>query len=157
MIRSRRWTSLSILASMAVLAIATRAVSRDLEILPTPATAAGVIHVDGPHVVHGGCCESVCGHCSPRAHHKYRLSARRALKCQGSVELCMHVVNPNCCGCPVEIPMCVPACCVEPPVVHCDRGLFGRGVVCLDWPCCGYSARVIFMHNGMIDVIYTGR
>jgi hypothetical protein len=107
-------------------------------------------------VAHADCCVEACGHFSPDAHHRYRLSARRALRCEGSVELCMHVMNPACCGCPVEIPMCVPACCAaEPPVVKNDRGLFGRGVVCFEWPCCGYSARVVFKHIGHVDVVYT--
>ena len=38
-----------------------------------------------------------------------------------------------------------------------DCGIFGRGVVCFDWPCCGYSARVVFKHSGQIDVVYTAR
>jgi hypothetical protein len=116
------------------------------------------VHLDSPHVAHGGCCVQTCGHCSPDAHHKYRHSARRVLKCEGSIELCMHVLNPDCCGCPVEIPMCVPTCCAgEPPVVCNDRGLFGRGIVSFEWPCCGYAAKVVFKRHGKIDVVYTAK
>ena len=128
----------------------------DLEVLPAPAPA--VVPVEGPHVVHDECCGHICDHCSPDAQHRYRLSARRLLKREGSLELCMHVVNPKCCGLPVEIPMCLPACCAtEPPVVETDRGLLGRGIVCFEWPCCGYSARVVFKHNGRVHVVYRAR
>lgn len=130
--------------------------ARDLELIPAPAPA--VVPGGVPHVVHEACCVETCGHCAPDTHHKYRLSARRALKCEGSIELCMHVVNPACCGRPVEIPMCVPACCAgQAPIVNHGQGLFGRGVVCIEWPCCGYSARVVFKHNGKIDVNYTAQ
>jgi hypothetical protein len=27
----------------------------------------------------------------------------------------------------------------------------------LDWPCCGYSARVVFKAHGKVDVIYTAQ
>jgi hypothetical protein len=153
MLRTRLTKCSLALAIVASGALAAGAAIRSVEVLPTPE----VVHAHGPHVAVGACCVDLCGHCGPAAHHKYRLSARRALKCEGPIEVCMHVIDPACCGCPVEIPMCIPACCVEPPVVSADRGLFGRGVVCLEWPCCGYSARVVFKHHGKIDVIYTAR
>lgn len=147
---------LALLAAIALGTTASHGESRDLEVLPAPVP--GAVHVEGPHVAHDACCIETCGHCAPAAHHKYRLGARRALKCFGSLELCMHVVNPACCGLPVEIPMCVPTCCAaEAPVVNSRRGLFGRGVVCFEWPCCGYTARVVFKHVGAIDVVYRAR
>jgi hypothetical protein len=141
-------------AALVLGTLAAKAARQNVEIVPPPS---GTIIEGTPHVAHGDCCTQTCGHCAPEAHHKYRLTARRTLKCQGSVEVCMHVVNPACCGCPVEIPMCIPACCTEPPTVSSDCGLFGRGIVCFDWPCCGYSARVVFKHSGHIDVVYTAR
>jgi hypothetical protein len=54
--------------------------------------------------------------------------------------------------------MCIPTCCAgEPPVVDSGRGFLGRGVVCFEWPCCGYSARVVFKHTGRIHVVYSAR
>lgn len=143
-----------LLVSAAVVlgSLAAEAAGQQVEVVPVPA---GMVVQEEGHVVQGACCEDTCGHCGPNIHHKYRLTARRALRCQGSVKVCMHVVNPACCGCPVEIPMCIPCCCTEPPKVSSDCGLFGRGIVCFDWPCCGYSARVVFRHTGDIKVVYT--
>lgn len=129
---------------------------RDLELLPSPAPV--VVPADGPHLAHAGCCGKTCGHASADVHHRYRPSARRTLKREGSLEVCMHVVNPACCGLPVEIPICLPACCAgEPPAVDTGRGFLRRGVVCFEWPCCGYSARVVFKHNGRVHVVYSAR
>ncbi|HXT59031.1 MAG TPA: hypothetical protein VN699_10355 [Pirellulales bacterium] len=74
--------------------------------------------------------------------------------CAPSVETVLTVNNPCTC-CPVQIPVCLPACCSGEPTVCCGRGLLGRTVVTYDW-CCGFSVTVRFLHSGDIVVVTRG-
>lgn len=96
--------------------------------------------------------------CCPRPRIDYRThrSARKMLRCQGDMQTVVVAENPaDCCACPVEVPMCIPACCTGLPSWTSDRGLLGRGIVEYCWPC-GFSAKVVFKHNGDIKVRYRG-
>jgi hypothetical protein len=74
--------------------------------------------------------------------------------CAPSVETVLTVNDPCTC-CPVQIPVCLPACCSGEPTVCCGRGLLGRTVVSYDW-CCGFSVTVRFLHSGDIVVVTRG-
>ena len=56
------------------------------------------------------------------------------------------------CSChSVQVPVCVPGCCTEPPSVVCRRGLFGRSVTEFTW-CCGYRVRIVLTRGNKIVV-----
>jgi hypothetical protein len=93
------------------------------------------------------CCLAPCIKYVTRGHHK---------DCYGCAtqQLVLPVKNPcSCCGCAIEVPMCIPACCVGAPCVDSHCGLLGRGVVWYKWPC-GFKARVAFRHCGDVVVTY---
>ena len=94
------------------------------ETIPSPTSAAAVVH-PAPPITH---------HAGPRA--------RRMLACNEQVELVMIAKNPVDCRL-YEIPLCVPACCEGQPAMREGRGIFGRGIVEYCWPC-GFIAKVKF-------------
>lgn len=72
--------------------------------------------------------------------------------CAPKVQDVLTVCDP-CTGCPVAVPVCLPACCTGCPEV-CARGaLIGRGVVTYRW-CCGFTATVRFDRCGDVLVTY---
>jgi hypothetical protein len=57
------------------------------------------------------------------------------------------LINDPCTGCPVEVPICVPCCCLDcPPEVCWGRGAFGRDAVTYSWGC-GYDVRIAFRNR----------
>ncbi|HET6880988.1 MAG TPA: hypothetical protein VFI31_12580 [Pirellulales bacterium] len=74
--------------------------------------------------------------------------------CAPPIETVLTATHP-CTGCPVAIPVCVPACCTGAPCVTCRRGLFGVGVAEFDWAC-GYRVVVRFKHTGEVVVVSRG-
>jgi hypothetical protein len=81
--------------------------------------------------------------------------ARDMYRENGSIDLVMVTKNPAD-GCLYEIPLCVPACCVDEPRVNAERGIFGRGIVEYCWRC-GFKAEVKFRHIlGDVKVEYEG-
>ena len=53
----------------------------------------------------------------------------------------------------VPIPVCLPACCTDVPLVTCHWGLSGRGVVRYDY-CCGVSVKIVVRRTGDFVVHY---
>ena len=86
---------------------------------------------------------------------------RRYDSCQAPVSTILLVQDPRgCCDCceqcAIEVPVCVPTCCLqEPPSVKSRCGLFGRGIVTYDY-CCGFRITVIFRNRGDVLVRYSG-
>jgi hypothetical protein len=78
----------------------------------------------------------------------------RKYGCGAPVEAVLVVMNP-CSGCAVNVPVCLPACCVDAPAVAARPGLFGRQIVVYDWSC-GYSIRFVFDRYGGLTVHYYG-
>jgi hypothetical protein len=76
--------------------------------------------------------------------------ARRMYR-SGEIEMVMVTCNPAD-GCYYEIPLCIPACCTDEPIVSSGRGLLGRGVVEYCWPSCGFRAIVKFRQIVRCDV-----
>lgn len=72
--------------------------------------------------------------------------------CPPPMTQCITVCHP-CTGCPVQVSVCVPACCTGAPSVCCRRTLFGAGAVDLEW-CCGFTAVVRFQRCGDYRVVY---
>ncbi len=79
--------------------------------------------------------------------------------CKPPIETVLSVKDPGACNpctvAPVDIPVCLPACCTGEPTVSCRVGLCGRGVVRYDY-CCGLSIKIIFRNCGDIAVTYIG-
>lgn len=66
------------------------------------------------------------------------------------------VVVPSAC-CPVEVPLCVPACCDLTPTMKRDRGFLGRCVYRFCWPS-GYEVKVVERkHKGDYLVVCDAR
>ncbi|MCY2996421.1 MAG: hypothetical protein NTY19_52520 [Planctomycetota bacterium] len=59
----------------------------------------------------------------------------------------LQVKQPCCCGCTVDVPVCVPACLKGEPQVTSCCGPLGRGVVTYTW-CDDFKIRVVFQHHG---------
>lgn len=64
-------------------------------------------------------------------------------------------VEDKCCGCLIEVPICVPACCEDAPKVSTHCGVFGRQVTEYCW-CCGYRVKIVMDRCGDLHVHYFG-
>ena len=84
------------------------------------------------------CCEPCCETCCPPP----------------PVKTVMELKDPcSCSCCPIEVTLCVPACCGdEAPCVSWRSGIFGRRVATLSWECCGYRAMVVVTRSGRVIV-----
>ena len=71
-----------------------------------------------------------------------------------SYQTVLTVIDPKTC-CPVDVPVCLPACCTGQPHCRGHRGLLGRGVAVCTWGC-GYTVRIIVGHHGKVAVHYYG-
>ncbi len=103
------------------------------------------------------CCAPAAPQCCPEPCIRYidRSCGRSCCgNCQPPIKTVLKVVNPATC-CPVEVPVCLPACCEGCPVVDSHCGLLGRGVVTYNW-CCGYRVIVRFDRCGDVTVVYRG-
>lgn len=57
------------------------------------------------------------------------------------------LIKDPCNGCMVEVPICVPCCCLDvPPEICWSRGAFKRDVVTYSWGC-GYDVRIAFRNK----------
>lgn len=63
----------------------------------------------------------------------------------------LQVCHP-CTNCKIDIPVCVPACCVDVPKVCFERTLIGSGKTVFEW-CCGHRVVVRYHHNGGYRVV----
>jgi hypothetical protein len=72
--------------------------------------------------------------------------------CAAPIKAVLCVKNPCTC-CPVDVPVCLPACCCGEPKVSCRKTLLGDGTVTYDW-CCGVSVVVRFDKCGDVLVTY---
>ena len=100
-------------------------------------------------VLRQACCPKPCIRYIDRTCHKPCCG-----DCKPPIKTVLKVVNPATC-CPVEVPVCLPACCDGCPVVDGHSGLLCRGVVTYDW-CCGYRVVVRFDRCGDVTVVYRG-
>jgi hypothetical protein len=98
------------------------------------------------------CCAPVC--CPPCIIYRHR-GPKLSCGCEPGTPTVLAVTNP-CTGCPVDVSVCLPACCSGEPKVCCGPGFLGRDVVEYEW-CCGYSVRVAFRHHGDVLVTTWGR
>lgn len=68
------------------------------------------------------------------------------------VEITLQLIDPCTC-CPVEVCVCIPACCAdEAPCIKWRNGLFGRRVADVSWKCCKHKAKVIVNKCGEVTV-----
>ncbi|MFV2067964.1 MAG: hypothetical protein ACC645_13405 [Pirellulales bacterium] len=105
-------------------------------VAPDGAAGALTICCEKPCIIyrHHGRCRKVCCTSAP------------------AIKTVLLVKNPaDCRECYVEVPVCIPACCTQPPCVVSRCGLFGRGIVDYEYPC-GFRIRVIFRRSGDVVV-----
>ncbi len=118
--------------------------------VPTPPAAEDA---PAPAVVDTACCPAPnC--CCPKDpcikywNHRLLLKGhKRCCECQPPTQMILKVKHPCCCGCTVEVPVCVPACLKGEPQVTSCCGPLGRGVVTYTW-CDGFKVRVVFQLHG---------
>jgi hypothetical protein len=79
---------------------------------------------------------------------------KRKLKCVPTTTTVLLVEDPCNCGCYVEVPVCVPACCQGPPEVCGKQGVLGRRSVTYDWAN-GVRVKVLFRARGDLVVVTT--
>lgn len=84
-------------------------------------------------------------------HHPLR---KNCCNCGPSYQTVLSVVDPKTC-CPIDVPVCLPACCTGYPHSDGRGGLFGRGITNFCWGC-GYRVRVVVSHHGDVTVHYYG-
>lgn len=92
------------------------------------------------------CCKQPCL--------KYRdhIGRRSCFASEPRVNMLLEAKSP--CGCcVVEIPVCIPACCLDAPCVTGRDGLFGREIVNYVWKC-GFRVKVVFDRHGDAVVHY---
>ncbi|MBC8351036.1 MAG: hypothetical protein H8E66_03565 [Planctomycetes bacterium] len=85
---------------------------------------------------------------------QHRPHRKTCCDCGSSYRTVLTVIDPVTC-CAVDVPVCVPTCCVESPLCRGRNGLLGRGITKFSW-CCGYSVRVVIGHHGDVTVHYYG-
>ncbi|MDG1809027.1 MAG: hypothetical protein P8J91_15825 [Pirellulaceae bacterium] len=96
-----------------------------------PVTAAPVMAAPVPTMHHQGIANS-CGCCNV---------------CDCPVPTIFVLVDD--CGCPHEVCIEIPPCCVGiAPVIKWRNGILGRKIAKLCWPCCKKRARVVIPANG---------
>lgn len=62
-------------------------------------------------------------------------------------------VQPPCSSCVTPVKICVPECCgCETPCVTWKKGMLGRQIGTYNWPCCGYSVKVVVNRRGEVKV-----
>ena len=152
--------AISAAAAVAVLLVAGQAQARIARFAsltanqPAPPAVAAPAPIP-PAVVEPGC-SAPAPKCCPQPCIKYvnRGCLKVCCGCEAPVKTTITVVNPCTC-CPVEIPVCLPACCKGCPEITSRCGLLCRGVVHYDW-CCGFSVTVRFDRCGDAVVIYRG-
>ncbi len=84
-------------------------------------------------------------------HHPRR---KTCCDCGPSFQTVISVVDPKTC-CPIDVPVCLPACCQGYPQSDGRAGIFGRGITNFCWGC-GYRVRVVVGHRGDVTVHYYG-
>lgn len=85
---------------------------------------------------------------------QHRVHRKTCCDCGASYQTVLTVVDPKSC-CPIDVPVCVPACCTDLPQCSGRDGILGRGITKFSW-CCGYSVRVVVGHRGDVTVHYYG-
>ncbi len=116
-------------------------VQQEASVMDAPSVDPGVAHAApgtmAPQAVYAApagpcntcCCQSCC--------------------CPVPVRMCL--VDP--CGCPHEVCVEVPPCCVgQQPVVSWRSGIFGRQIASVCWPCCDKQVKVVVTKHGKVRV-----
>lgn len=122
---------------------------------PEAAAPAKVLLVSHKSLSDPNCCAPAVAPCCPKPCVVYRhFGPKICYGCKTPVPTVLTVKDPCTC-CPVDISVCLPACCTGAPSVCCHRGLLGRTVMSYDW-CCGFRVTVRFLHNGDVVVATHG-
>lgn len=91
------------------------------------------------------CCPTPC--ITYRSHGE----RRSCLDDKPGVSLVVSVKNPQT-GCCVNVPICVPCCCLDQPCVDSRCGMFHRGIVTYDYTC---GFRIVFTFDRAGDLLVT--
>lgn len=99
-----------------------------------------------------------CGQCATCCPSKYRFVYRQHYvrrqvccdPCLPNLEMVLQVTDPCTC-CPIEVPVCVPGCCTEPPCVTTRSGVLGRSITEFSWSN-GFRVRVVHTARDVLIV-----
>ena len=99
-------------------------------------------------------CEPTCSY-SPCIKYVETRRYLRCFECSPKAEMVLQVMDPCTC-CLVDVPVCIPACCVGAPCVDSKVGRLGNGKIFYTWDC-GFEIKVVVTKRGDIAVVYLGR
>ena len=117
---------------------------------PTPSPAEPIVESYAP-----GCAAPAC--CAPCIDYRYKRRCKKTCcGCEPPISAVLNVPVPKSCGGCIDVPVCIPGCCVDVPTVKCKKKLFKDGVVVYEW-CCGYKLTVAFKKSGDLLVTYYGK
>ena len=72
--------------------------------------------------------------------------------CPQPVPVTVCITDPCTC-CVKHVTVCVPACCVgQQPVIKVRKGVLGRSVHKMCWPCCDFKATAVITACGDVRV-----
>ena len=158
MLASRVFSLSVLVVAFLLIGSARAAEKKSVKVAPADAPAAvpaapTAEDAPAPAVVDTACCPAPnC--CCPKDpcikywnHHLLLKCHHRCCECQPPTQMILQVKHPCCCGCTVEVPVCVPACLKGEPQVSSCCGPLGRGVVTYTW-CGGFKVRVVFQLHG---------
>lgn len=116
--------------------------------LNASALKAQVVKLDaqGNCVAAPACCPLPC-----ISYKHHRPCKKICCTCAPPVQTVLLVKDPCVCGCYIQVPVCLPACCTGTPEVCCHKGFLGRDVVEYNW-CCGYRIKMVFDRRGDLTV-----
>lgn len=119
-------------------------------VAPQPVAPPVVITIPDPTVPSLSVCPDKC--CpTPCITYRSRGERRSCLDDKPGVSLTVVVKNPQT-GCCVNVPICIPCCCLDQPCVASRCGLFHRGIVTFDYAC---GFRIVFTFNRAGDLLVT--
>lgn len=119
-------------------------------VAPQPVSPPVVITVPDPTALSASCCPEKC--CpTPCITYRSKGERRSCLDDKPSVSLVVAVKNPQT-GCVVNVPICIPCCCLDQPCVDSRCGLFHRGIVTYDYTC---GFRIVFTFDRAGDLLVT--
>lgn len=119
-------------------------------VTPQPVGPPVIITVPDPTSLSASCCPEKC--CpTPCITYRSRGEHRSCLDDKPGVSLVVAVKNPQS-GCCVNVPICVPCCCLDQPCVDSRCGLFHRGIVTYEYTC---GFRIVFTFDRAGDLLVT--
>ena len=116
---------------------------------PQPSAPPVVITVPAPTASASCCPEKCCP--TPCITYRSKGERRSCLDDKPSVSVTVAVKNPQT-GCCVNVPICLPCCCLDEPCIDSRCGMFHRGIVTYNYKC---GLDIVFVFDRCGDLLVT--